>query len=138
MEELALFRIMDAKLAYASQRQNVLADNIANANTPGFRPNDVKAPDFKKILAKAAADATPMKGLAMTDSKHLGLADGGSIADSDNVYASSTYEVAPDGNGVDLEEQMLKASKNNTEAGIVVGLYAKQLSFLRTAVGAGR
>lgn len=138
MEQLALLRIMDAKLAYASQRQTVLANNIANANTPGFQPSDVKVPDFKKLLRDAAAENTPMQGLAATDSKHIGLLDVGSAADADNVYKTATYEVAPDGNGVDLEEQMLKASKNNSEVGIVVGLYAKQLSFLRTAVGAGR
>ncbi len=138
MENLTLFRLMDAKLAYASQRQGVLANNIANANTPGYKPYDVKTPDFKKIMAETA-DPAPiaMRGLTVTNGQHIAPLDTDDNA-SDNLEISTSYEISPDGNGVDIEEQMLKASKNNTDAGIVVGLYAKQLSFLRTAVGAGR
>lgn len=135
MEELTLFKVMDAKLAYHGQRQAVLATNIANANTPGYRPQDVRTPDFKELMTQANK-RIELQGLSLTSSHHI--TESGMDDVSGKVYTTPSYEVSPDGNAVDLEEQMLKASKNNSEAGVVIGLYAKQLSFLRTAVGAGR
>ena len=48
------------------------------------------------------------------------------------------YAVKPSGNAVDLEEQMLKAAKNQSEANIAINLYTKQIALLRTAIGGGR
>jgi len=134
MENLALFSVLDAKLAYISQCQNVLANNIANANTPGFKPSEVNAPDFKKILDGQSGSSAV--ALTATSPNHIGaqtIAYGG-----ENIkIAPSFYEVTPSGNGVDLEEQMIKASKNQGEANMAINMYVKQLSMLRTAIGAG-
>lgn len=134
MQELTLFQMLDAKLAYAAQRQNVLAQNIANANSPGYRALDVKAPDFKAIMLGETTN-TPA-GLAMTNPKHLNSQ--GVEAKENAATEVTSYELSPDGNGVDLEEQMLKAGKNSTEANITLSLYSKQLAMLRLAVDSRR
>lgn len=134
MQELTLFQMLDAKLAYASHRQNVLAANVANANSPNYRAMDVKAPDFKAMLTRETQN-TPA-GLVMTNPKHL---NSQGLAAKDNAPTEIvSYEISPDGNGVDLEEQMLKAGKNTTEANIALSLYTKQLALLRTAVDGRR
>ena len=51
---IALFDLAEKRLAWTAQRQNVLAANIANANTPGFQARDVQS--FEKVLAGTAAD----------------------------------------------------------------------------------
>lgn len=124
---------MDAKLSYASARQNVIAMNVANADTPGYRSMDVKPLDFQSIL-RGVETARPIGGLNRTVGSHI-MAQGldGLSGGSEAV---SSYEVAPAGNAVDIEEQMLKASKNNSEATLVTGLYAKQLGLMRIAIGA--
>lgn len=137
MDSLALFNMLDAKMAYVSQRQNVLADNIANANTPGFRPRDVKEPNFKDIMAgkQTAKASIGMEDLAQTNPNHIGAQNVEFIGNNIDV-ASSFYEVKPSENAVDLEEQMLKASSNQRDANIAINMYVKQLSLMRTAIGA--
>lgn len=132
MESLTLFKLMDAKLAYVSQRQGVIANNIANANTPNYKAYDVKAPDFKAIL-NASAPVVKASSMTLTNGVHIDIQalDG---VDA-KAEAGSSYEISPDGNAIDIEEQMLKASKNSSDATIVTGLYAKQLSLLRMAIG---
>lgn len=135
METLTLFKLMDAKLAYATQRQGVLANNIANANTPGYKSFDVKAPDFKALMQEDAP-INKAGDLELTNAKHIPLQSMDGVSAKADIDKTA-YEVSPDGNSVDVEEQMMKASRNNTEASIVTSLYAKQLAFLKMAVGGG-
>lgn len=139
MESLALFNMLDAKLAYVSQRQSVLANNVANADTPHFTPSDVKAPNFKDIMAgkTVGSPSESSGGLRLTNSQHISMQGLGLNPDVVEV-SDKVYGVDPSGNGVDLEEQMLKAAKNQSEANIAINLYTKQISFLKTALGTSR
>ena len=46
LNNLALFRMVDKQRSYLSERQKVLATNVANANTPNYLPKDIEKPDF--------------------------------------------------------------------------------------------
>lgn len=131
MEGLTLFNLMDMKMAYVSERQNVISQNIANADTPGYRAQDVKAPDFKQILMNASGE-TKAGGLQQTQNNHLQMA--GLTKSGFEIHEDADYEVKPNNNSVDLEEQMLKASRNSMDAGMIVNMYIKQLSMMRIAV----
>ena len=119
---IALFDLADKRLAWADQRQALLAQNIANADTPGWRSRDV-AP-FGAALAQASV--APV----MTDPKHLP----GTLVDSAGVQIA-TGEHAIDGNGVALDEQLAKVADTDATHELVTDLYAKYLSMFRTALG---
>ena len=133
MEGLTLFQLMDTKMAYISERQNVLSQNIANADTPGYRAKDVDAPDFKQILMRASDGGGVEGGLAKANGGNS-IQMEGLTKSGFHVRENAEYEVKPSGNSVDLEEQMLKASRNTMDANMVVNMYIKQMGMIRIAV----
>ena len=52
LNKLDVFRLTNSKMGWLSERQTVLAQNIANADTPGYKAKDLKAPDFSSMLNK--------------------------------------------------------------------------------------
>ncbi len=110
-------RIVDEKLKYLSQRHQVLASNLANVDTPGYRAKDVQAPDFRKLLA-ASVGALPV---ARTHSAHLA---GTPIAATDyrTVTRATTDELNPNGNNVSAEEEMQKIAVNASDYQLTLGI----------------
>ena len=121
--ESDLFKLADHRLAFLQQRQIVLAQNIANANTPGWHARDVSP--FEAVLAGKGA-ITP----ARTNAQHLCRS---SRAGADVIVGSG--EQSPDGNSVRLDEQLSKVADTETSQSTVANLYTKFLSFYRTALG---
>lgn len=129
MNGLGLFRLIKGKMDWLTQRQEVVAHNIANADTPGYRPSDLTPFTFRAALGNAAR--LPQ---AQTSAGHLtGTAAGGGPARE--VTERKPYETAPDGNGVVLEEQLLKISRTGTEYNMAINLYRKHMGLIRTAIG---
>src|SRR6056297_2911608 len=99
--QLSFFRLVGQRLDYLSQRQAVLAENIANADTPGYRPNDLEP--FAAQVARASRSQTlPM---ARTHPGHIDAA-AGREEPADARTMARPYEVSPSGNEVVLEQQM--------------------------------
>lgn len=119
---IALFDLADKRLAWADQRQVLLAQNIANADTPGWRPRDL-AP-FDAVLNGTGVT------LAQTDPKDLP----GTNATAAGVV-ELTGERAPDGNGVALDKELSKVADTDAVNQLVTGLYKKYLSLFQTALG---
>lgn len=128
---IPLFDVLKSKLAYMSQRQSVLAQNIANADTPGYQAQDVQAPDFKKMMAGAGDGQLPMK---TTNEKHFPGRNisGGSFS---VINRESTYERNPNGNNVSIEEEMSKVAENQAEYQKVLNIYRKSVDMFKTAIG---
>lgn len=131
---IALFKAMGAKMNYLNERQTLLSENIANADTPDFRPRDLTPVDFRAFLKKTAGVnvVTP----DTTNPMHMGGVN--DIADPKEKNQKYTYEVAPAGNAVILEEQMINAAKTTTDYNLMTTLYQKNLNMLRTAIGRGQ
>jgi flagellar basal-body rod protein FlgB len=129
-DNITLFNLMKSKMGYMSQRQGVLAQNIANADTPGYQAMDVKAPDFKKILARSSGQLQ----MATTDGKHF---TGTRVSASATriIHRDSTYERNPNGNNVAIEEEMSKIAENQAEYQKVLNLYRKSVDMFKTAIG---
>jgi flagellar basal-body rod protein FlgB len=121
--EPPLMSALKAKMRWHEARQGVIAENVANAATPGFRGADLKA------FAIAAPAAAP----ARTDARHLGL--DGTNGDPGKASSVASYGRTPDGNGVVLEEQMMKAAQNQMDHQMAASLYQKSLGLIRTALG---
>ncbi|MBW7909945.1 MAG: flagellar basal body rod protein FlgB [Alphaproteobacteria bacterium] len=149
-QNLTLLNAMVQKMDWLEERQKVIAQNIANADTPGYRPNDVTPIDFKSILGKATqtpslasglsgigagAASSATSGLALTNAAHLnvgGTSTGGTK--SQERQEKHPYEVAPAGNAVVLEEQLLKMNETYTDHRFITNLYQKNIDMLKTAI----
>lgn len=127
---LNLFQALSQKMRWLGQSQAVTAQNIANANTPGYKPRELEEFSFRAALKSAASIP------ARTQEGHL--APRGQEAGPYAAHTQrSTYETKPGGNAVVLEEQMMKAAKTAMDHQLVSNLYAKQVGMLRMVLGRG-
>lgn len=138
LSNIALFNVMQSKLKYLSERQGVLAQNVANVDTPGYRAKDIAKPDFAKIASQVSysSDGMPAQKLqpAQTDPKHM-VKKPGNGGMWETQYRASTYEMNPTGNNVSVEEEMMKMAENQSEYNKVLSLYRKTVDMFKTAVG---
>lgn len=127
--DLPILQALRSKMDWHQARQRVLAENVANADTPGYRAQDLKALDFD--------EAIPAKGtgvsVATTNPRHIAAAS----IEGDQRFKTAKggkYQITPDGNQVVLEEQMMKVTANQMDYQTVTALYTRSLKILRTAL----
>lgn len=123
MTDLPLVSALKTRMHWHQTRQKVLAENVANVNTPGFRPMDLTAPG----AAGGGAGA-----LAMTQTSPLHLTAAGGFGG--DPTRDGQVETRPSGNAVSIEDEMLKVADNQAEYQLAASLYQKSLAMLRTAV----
>lgn len=131
ISDLPLLGMLKNKMRWHQARQTVLAQNVANADTPGFRPSDLKP-----IEARSALRAPGLVNVAAARTHTAHIA--GPALSNDSAFAKSGqkgWETTPAGNAVVLEEQMIKVSANQFDFQMASTLYSKSLGLLKTAVG---
>jgi flagellar basal-body rod protein FlgB len=128
-----LFQLMSARLDWLGERQVTLGRNLANADTPDYRPIDLRADGFARMM-RTAQSPTSRVTLAQTDADHQ---HGGpkTWLDLTGHVSGNTYETTPDGNAVILEEQMAKATETALDYQLTSNLYRKYLGMIRIALG---
>lgn len=130
---LPLFNVMKMKLNYLSARQEVLAKNIANADTPDYKARDVSAPDFSKVLAGTPGHSAQNLPMATTHTGHIAMSNnhGGVMV----IEREKTDELNPNGNNVSIEEEMSKVAANQGQYAMALNIYSKTISMFKTAIG---
>ena len=127
-----IFAVLGKRMDWLSQRQQVLAQNVANADTPNYVPRDLDEAEFGRILRNQLRPVDP----TTTHAAHLrGTAQRGGPASS--VRQNDTYETSPSGNAVILEEQLIKVTKTQSDYQMIINLYRKHMDMVRTALGRG-
>lgn len=133
VQDAPILGLLRETLGYLTQRQKVLAENVANANTPGYVPRDINESAFESALARTMGSGSD-RSMSVTSARHMTSDRGG-----DRTYMSLSPEAAPDsettidGNAVVLEEQMSKVVDTQMRYETVVGLYQKSLGLIRMA-----
>ena len=128
ISELPIFSMLRTKMQWHQERQRLLAENVANSDTPHFKPRDLKEPEFNKQAAPSM-----VVGLARTDAGHIGgMALSASKFKTDRVGG---FETRPAGNAVTLEDEMMKVAANQMDYQQASTLYAKGLGLVKTALG---
>lgn len=120
-------------MRHLSARQRVIADNLANSETPGFKAREIDAPDFGALVEAGGAPhiARPKVGATALMTR-LGARSGSAervIADQD------ISETKPDGNNVTIEDQLLKLGEIQADFATLTSLYRKQQLLLKIALG---
>ncbi len=128
---MPLFEMMSRRLAWLGKRQEVLAQNIANADTPGFRARDLKQPTFRQLLGASATDSVPME---RTNAAHI-VPAGSSARNDFKSEEERNAELSISKNSVDLDEQMMKVTKTAMDHQLTVNLYRKHIAMIKAALG---
>jgi flagellar basal-body rod protein FlgB len=123
--EIGILSMLRTRMQWHQERQRVLADNVANSDTPDFRPRDLVEPKFDQLMA-----TPPAVGLVRTDPGHQAAADGVETFPT----TTSGFEIRPRGNAVNLEEEMMKVADNQMDFQTVSSLYGKSLGLIKLAV----
>jgi flagellar basal-body rod protein FlgB len=124
--DIPILAMLRTRMEWHQERQRVLAENVANADTPNYRPLDLAPPNFEQELAR------PSIALVSTNPKDIG-GDG-----NDSLFAENPemhYEVRPGGNSVNHEDEMMKVASNQMDFDAVADLYSRGLALIKLAAG---
>jgi flagellar basal-body rod protein FlgB len=133
LSDIPLFAMLKSRMGYLSQRQRVIAENVANANTPGYAPRDLKPFSFEAQVQAAAGPGA----VAVTQPGHmLPLHAASGSGASFKPVAAKDSETTLDGNSVVLEEEMIKMSQARMDYDAAVSFYEKALNMITLATRA--
>ena len=125
--DIPLLNQIKGRMTWLDARQQVVAQNVANADTPGYVARDLKAPtDFARALREGG-------GLTMvrTSAAHLPSPNGPAARFRSDKTPDS--ETTLDGNSVVVEEQMLKMAESRMAYDAAIGMYTKSMDMIRLA-----
>jgi flagellar basal-body rod protein FlgB len=126
ISQIPILSMLRTKMQWHQERQQLLSENVANANTPKFQPHDLAPPDPARLQPSAAL------AMMRTSDAHLS----GSATDSRfQLDRHRDFEVTPVGNSVDLEEEMLKVAANQMDYQAATQLYTRGLDLIKVAIG---
>jgi flagellar basal-body rod protein FlgB len=131
LDDIPVFAMLKSRLAYLADRQQMIAQNVANSDTPGYTPKDLKA---FAIPSQGGAGALTLAPVAttLTSSMHLAPPATGQASGSKPVAAPDS-ETTLNGNSVVLEEEMMKMSQARTDYDAAVSFYEQSLTLIQTA-----
>jgi flagellar basal-body rod protein FlgB len=129
ISDISILSMLRTRMQWHQERQQVLAENVANADTPNFRPHDLAPLDFTH-----GGPRGPTVALAMTDPGHLAGFGGNPQFASDG---KGPFEIRPAGNAVELEDQMMRVAANQMDYQTAATLYSRGLNLIKTAIGKG-
>jgi len=127
--QIPLFQLLTGRMSWLAARQSVLAENVANADTPNFVARDMTPVDFEEMVSKANSGTAMIK----TNIRHIAIHTSASapFTQGDAVGEGGT----PSGNVVSLEQEMIKLSDTQIQYQTATNLYQKAVNMFRTALG---
>ncbi len=127
---IGLFELADKRLQWLGAREGVLAENVANADTPGWKSRDLKP--FAQVLAQSVSGGgLNLAGVPLqTNPMHLA----GTLGGEEGAQALRD-EQAPDGNSVALDKELEKIAQTDSDHEAVTAIYHKYIGMFREALG---
>jgi len=124
-EKLEIVRMAQALAAHAGARQGLVARNIAHADTPGYVAQDL--PAFASLMGGEDA-------MRATRAGHQG---GAAAALAELKPQISRNAMSPDGNGVSIETEMVRAAEIRQQHDLALSIYRSASAIIRTSLGRG-
>jgi flagellar basal-body rod protein FlgB len=126
-QKLDIFQMASGLAKHASTRQETIAKNIANADTPEYRAKDIAS--FEETYSDGAA-GTSMK------SSRAGHLHGNDDAQNTPIkFMDAPGPSSPNGNTVTLETEMMKATEVRHQHDLAMSVYKSSMNILRTSIG---
>lgn len=140
LDQIPVFSVLRGTMSMLTARQKVLAENIANADTPGFTPRDVDKKSFQQMINSAQSGRRGHEVMTATDPRHFiepGKSRGtGTARSSIRMIDAPNSETTMNGNSVVLEQQVSELANTRARYDMAIGLYQKSISLLRLAIKA--
>ena len=127
ISDIPILAMLRQRMQWHQARQQVLADNVANADTPGYQAKDLSPLNFERHLRVASLD------LDRTEPGHLPAEESDESQFATNQ--DGRYEVRPRGNSVSHEDEMMKVAGNQMDFEAVTSLYTHSLALIKLAIG---
>jgi flagellar basal-body rod protein FlgB len=130
--DIPILSMLRTRLDWAQARQRVLAENVANSDTPKYRAHDIAPLKFEETPLAGRGTVSAVS-LTRTADSHLA-----GVGLSQSPYRSANardFEVRPAGNAVNLEEEMMKVAANQMDFQTATALYTRSLNLIKTALG---
>jgi flagellar basal-body rod protein FlgB len=128
--QLPLLTALRDKMRWHQARQNVRAQNVANADTPGYRAGDLAQFNFAE---HARDNAFGQISTIATNSQHISISS--SSSGEFGMESDGSFQVTPNGNGVSLEDEMMKMTGNQMDYQMATTLYQRSMRIMRVALG---
>ena len=128
--QIPIFSVIKKRMEWLTERQEVLASNISNSDTPGYKPKDLRPFEFEDLIRRQNSALN----MSVENPQHL-EGQRKRIADFDSEETHKPFETAPQGNAVVLEEQMMKVAETSAKHKLTSELYKKHLNMFRMALG---
>jgi flagellar basal-body rod protein FlgB len=128
ISDIPMLSMLRTKMHWHQQRQQLLAQNVANSDTPTYRPVDLAPMDISRNRPQL-----PPLVLQQTDPAHVGGVLDGSPAFGVDPHGG--YEIRPAGNAVNVEDEMMKVAANQMDYEAATTLYTHSLNLIKTALG---
>jgi flagellar basal-body rod protein FlgB len=134
-DSVPVLALLRESIGFQSDRQRLITENIANANTPGFVPQDLDETDFHRAVSQDMQSRRSAGGLRLnrTEAQHM---DGPATSGRSRSWSSEDSpdsETTVNGNAVVVEEQLIRAQETRLRYESALSLYQKSLSLLRLA-----
>ncbi|HTO41764.1 MAG TPA: flagellar basal body rod protein FlgB [Rhizomicrobium sp.] len=134
LPDVPLFSMLRERMSWLHARQGMLAQNVTNADTPGYGARDLKAPDFQSLLRKDAQSQQMASSTRVTNARHIAVQTA-SPAGRFTDYAAPDIEASLNGNSVSLESEMMKMADTQAAYQAATNIYSKAIDMMRTAIG---
>ena len=130
LNKLPLFAALTRKMQWLNERQRVLAQNIANIDTPGYRPMDLKQLSFADLV-KGSGEGSLKP--AVTEPGHIpGTIPVKAFREQKQPRG---FEASPTGNSVKVEDELVKLAETQIDYNTTANLYSKQINMLKVVLG---
>ena len=132
----ASMSIAKQALNYRAMRQDMISSNIANTDTPYYKPRDIRFEDALSVQrAKLYNDNTPQLQMAKTNGAHIELQDNNSFSKPTRFFRDG-HMARNDGNSVDLDVETTEMSKNSIMFKALIGAIKKEAGIYRSVIDA--
>ena len=135
-DKMTVMQAMTEKMKWLEARQKVLSQNVANSDTPNFKPMDLKEIDFKNLLKTSTSGSALQSSVNLNATKKNHISDatsGGGVNIKENKQ-KEVYETAPAGNAVILEEQLLKMNETMMDHRLISTIYQKNIDLIKSSI----
>lgn len=137
VSEIPVIQGLVDRMRWLNRRQRVLSENVANANTPGYRSKDLPKVSFTETLRVSESKLLEAK---RTNVAHIDTGSGTTrrVEQSFRPEKDTVEYASPSGNAVNVPEQMMKMTETQMDFGLASTLYRKHMDLIKLAIGRGR
>jgi flagellar basal-body rod protein FlgB len=125
ISDIPILSMLKTRMHWHQDRQRLLSENVANSDTPNFRPRELRELKFDANAGPGAVR------LATTNLAHVGSPGAASF----EAMRANHIETRPGGNSVNLEDEMLRVAQNQMDYQAATALYTRSLGLIKTALG---